>query len=305
MNIVIPMSGIGKRFLDAGYSDPKPLIPVDGKPIIEHVVNLFPGETNFVFVCNREHIEKTNMRDILKRVAPKGQIVIIEPHKLGPVHAVLQAEQLIVDDEPTIVNYCDFAVGWDYADFKRRVLETHCDAAVAAYKGFHPHLLSPGLYASMTADEDNWMLECREKYSFTENKMDSYQQAGSFYFHSGKILKDCFHEVKDCDLRVNNEYYVSVATQVLAENGKRVHVYPLQFFCQWGTPEDLKKYQRWSELVQKVLRNEINESSLEFNDEDERKVFDYWKAYHRQYGGYADHGRTVRTVIHDARSDTA
>ena len=31
------MSGVGNRFIEAGYQDPKPLIIVDGKPIIEHV----------------------------------------------------------------------------------------------------------------------------------------------------------------------------------------------------------------------------------------------------------------------------
>ena len=52
MQIIIPMSGIGKRFIDAGYKDPKPLIQVEGKPIIQHVVERFPGETKFIFICN-------------------------------------------------------------------------------------------------------------------------------------------------------------------------------------------------------------------------------------------------------------
>ena len=50
MKIVIPMSGIGKRFQDANYKDPKPLIRVEGKPIIEHVCDLFPGENQFIFI---------------------------------------------------------------------------------------------------------------------------------------------------------------------------------------------------------------------------------------------------------------
>lgn len=59
MHIVIPLSGIGKRFIEAGYSDPKPLIIVEGKPIIEHVVNLFPNETKFTFICNDLHLKET------------------------------------------------------------------------------------------------------------------------------------------------------------------------------------------------------------------------------------------------------
>ena len=282
MKIIILMSGVGQRFIDAGYTEPKPLIMVDGKPIIEHVVNMFPGETDIVFVCNREHIEKTKMREALKKIAPNSQIVIGEPHKLGPVHTVLQAEHMINDIKPIIVSYCDFTVGWNYADFKKRMIETNCDAAAMSYKGFHPHLLGAGLYASMRVDKNNWMLECREKHSFTENKMDSYQQAGSFYFRTGQILKDCFHEVENRDLRVNNEYYVSVATQALAEQGRRVYVYPLDYFCQWGTPADLREYMEWAALVKKVLAGEVAEADLGL-DADKRKIFEYWKEYFQKF----------------------
>ena len=62
IQLVIPMSGIGRRFIEAGYEDPKPLIEVDGKPIIEHVVNLFPGVEDIVFICNEKHIKETKMK---------------------------------------------------------------------------------------------------------------------------------------------------------------------------------------------------------------------------------------------------
>lgn len=58
MQIAIPMSGFGKRFRRAGYVLPKPLIGTDGRPIIAHVIDLFPGETDFVFFCNRDHHAK-------------------------------------------------------------------------------------------------------------------------------------------------------------------------------------------------------------------------------------------------------
>lgn len=74
MQIVIPMSGLGKRFKEAGYNDPKPLIQVDGKPIIEHVVNLFPGEKDVKFICNDMHLKETKMREILNDFCPHGKI---------------------------------------------------------------------------------------------------------------------------------------------------------------------------------------------------------------------------------------
>ena len=68
MQLIIPMSGIGQRFIDCGYKNPKPLIEVDGKPIIKHVVELFPSVTDISFVCNKKHLDETNMRSILKSI---------------------------------------------------------------------------------------------------------------------------------------------------------------------------------------------------------------------------------------------
>ena len=66
MQIIIPMSGFGKRFKTAGYKLPKPLIEVDGKPIIQHVVDMFPGEKNFFFICNRPCLCCTSIYKIFK-----------------------------------------------------------------------------------------------------------------------------------------------------------------------------------------------------------------------------------------------
>ena len=120
MQIVIPMSGRGQRFLDAGYRSIKPLVEVDGRPMIEHVVRTFPGETDFVFICARPS-ESTPLAKRAACLMPAAPIVAVEPNKLSPSGPPLQAHEFIKDDEPVMVNYCDFAVGWDYADFQRQM----------------------------------------------------------------------------------------------------------------------------------------------------------------------------------------
>ena len=67
MQIVIPMSGFGERFRKAGYTIPKPLIEVEGKPIIAHVIDMFPGEKNFLFIA-RENSYVRNLEDALERI---------------------------------------------------------------------------------------------------------------------------------------------------------------------------------------------------------------------------------------------
>lgn len=248
MNIIIPMSGIGKRFLYAGYNDPKPLIIVDGKTIIEHVIEKFdPHNDHFIFICNEDHLQNTKMESILKNACMHSTIVSIKRQKFGPVWATLQAQYLIKDDEAYIVNYCDFNWQWDYQNFKNTVYQNHCDGCVVSYKGFHPHLLGPNLYASMK-DDNKWMIEIKEKHSFTPNKMDCYQSSGTYYFSKGSFVKKYFQQLVDKNIDLNGEYYISLVYNELVLDKLKIYIYDIPYFLQWGTPEDLKEYQYWSEI---------------------------------------------------------
>lgn len=245
MQIVIPMSGIGARFVRAGYDMPKPLIEVDGAPMIEHVVRLFPGEQDFLFICARDHLEASPFSSVLERLAPHGRIVAIERHKKGPVHATLEAAEFIKDGEPIILSYCDFSVYWDYADFKRRMVELRCAGGITAYRGFHPHSLGPNLYAYMRT-EDGSLLEIREKQCFTNDRMNEHASAGTYYFQSGALLKRYFREAVQQGLHTNGEYYASTPYNLMVADNLDVAVYELEHFLQWGTPQDLEEYQGWS-----------------------------------------------------------
>jgi len=250
MKIVIPMSGSGNRFLEAGYIDPKPLIKVNGKPIIEYVVNLFPKEDEFIFICRNEHLQTTNMREVLLNLKPKATIVEVEPAKLGPVYAVSKAFDFIEDDEPVIVNYCDFYMNWDYEDFKQNVQDSQCDGNVISYIGFHPHLLhKENYYASTKLDGKGNMLEIKEKYSYTEDKMKSPQSGGTYYFRKGEYVKRYFTQLMDEGLSLNGEYYVSLIYNLLKRDGLTIAVYDkVKHFCQWGTPSDLEEFIYWEQV---------------------------------------------------------
>jgi len=247
MHIIIPLSGIGKRFIEANYSDPKPLIIVENKPIIEHVVNLFPDETKFTFICNDLHLKETNMKDILLKIKPTANIFEVSVNnRKGPVDAVLQAKELVLDDEPVIISYCDYGTKWDYELFKKKVYETNADGAIACYKGFHPHMLGSDNYA-FVREENMFMLEIQEKKPFTNNKMDEYASNGTYYFKSGLIVKKYFQELVDLNICVNNEFYVSMVYNLLARDNLKTLIFEIEKMLQWGTPKDLEEYLMWSD----------------------------------------------------------
>lgn len=252
MHIVIPMSGIGKRFIDAGYTVPKPLIPVDGKPIIEHVVNLFPGEKRFTFICNSQHLLQTDLGSVLRKAAPGCDIVEIPPHKKGPVFAVASIFDRLADDEEVIVNYCDFAKYWDYEDFLSHTRDRNADGAIPSYRGFHPHMLGPMNYAFMR-DDNQWMLEIREKQPFTDDRTQEYASDGTYYFKRGAYVKKYFRQLMDEDIHVNGEYYVSMVYNLLKRDGLNISIYEIQHMLQWGAPRDLEEYQAWSGYFRHIV----------------------------------------------------
>ncbi len=263
MQIIIPMSGFGERFRRAGYSVPKPLIEIDGKPIVAHVIDMFPGELNFIFICNQDHLNNPDyhMESILRRYCPTGRVIGIPSHKLGPIHAVRQVENLIDPDRPVVVNYCDFTCYWDWNHFKYFILSTNCDGAIPAYKGFHPHTLGTTNYAYM--QEKNWLLkDIQEKQPFTNNRMQEFASSGTYFFKTGELMLDAFHETKKNNINVNGEYYVSLAYKSLLKNNGRIIVYPLQHFMQWGTPQDVEEYIYWSNVFKNLLEIKTSSNKL-------------------------------------------
>lgn len=254
MQIVIPMSGFGERFYRVGYRIPKALIRIDGKPIIAHIIDMFPGEHDFLFICNENHLQHPSyqMEEIIRQFCPSGRIVGIPPHKLGPVHTVLQVKDLIDPERPVVINYCDFTCYWDWHNFKTFVSTTKCHGAIPAYKGFHPHTLGNTNYAYMLENK-GWILDIQEKQPYTDNRMNEYASSGTYYFASGKIMNDALRLTVEQKLTVGGEYYVSLAYKPMLATHHAIAVYPLQHFMQWGTPDDVKEYNHWSTIFRRLV----------------------------------------------------
>ena len=179
MQIIIPMTGYGSRFVAAGYKDLKPFIKLMGHPIIEWIVKrMYPNEENIIYICRQEHLDTyTDMKDRLLEVCPTAKIVAIKDWiKKGPVYDVLRASNFINDQEEAIINYCDFYMTWDWEQFKRDVKMRGCDGCIPCYSGFHPHLMiEKNLYASCRVDENEDLIEIREKFSFEADKTFFHQ----------------------------------------------------------------------------------------------------------------------------------
>jgi len=246
------MAGSGQRFKDVGHTLPKPLIAFDDRPMIERVVNLFPGETNFTFICNTDHLNQSKMGKILKKIAPTGKVIGIKPHKKGPVYSIAQIFDQIDDEDEVIIHYCDVAKYWDYVDFLKHTRNRSADGAITCTVGFHPHMTT-GLCYALTKADKQWFEELTEKKPLDDINSE-YSSDGCYYFRSGSILKKYSRHLIGQDIRVNGEYYVSMLYNLMQQDGLKTSVYEVQHMLSMQVPQDLDEYHRWSNYFRLIVQ---------------------------------------------------
>lgn len=258
------MTGYGSRFVAAGYRELKPFIPVMGKPVIEWIVKgMYPEDVQFIFVCRGEHLRNDpSMKGKLLALAPGAIIVTIEDWvKKGPVYDVLRAYRALCAaegfhrEDGCIINYCDFYMTWDFQKFAREATARDCDGAVPCYTGFHPNLLPQNnFYASCLTDAEDNLVEIREKYSFEQDKTKAKHSPGVYYFKNGAVMeKYCQILTEHEECAINGEYYASLPYNFMVEDGLKVWVpTDVPYFCQWGTPEDMREFVYWTDLILQI-----------------------------------------------------
>lgn len=253
--LIIPMSGIGKRFQDEGYVEPKFLIKVLGKTIIQHVIQMFPTIEDIVFIVNKEHCSNPSFRlkEHLREIAPSSKIFEIDGHNKGPGWAILEASSLIDLERPIIVNYCDFNAIFDYEKLEKE-LASGIDGVIMTYDGFHPHMIRSQQFAYVKKNIYNEVIEIQEKKPFTNNPLLEEASTGTYGFRNGKILLDALNDQVKLNYDLNGEYYISLTYKAMLRKNLRIKTSKVKFFMQWGTPQDLSDFNYWSDTLNSLMQ---------------------------------------------------
>ena len=263
IHLLVPMSGQGTRYRQAGYTEPKPLIPVSGIPMIERLLSSFPvaWPTHFIMADNHQ---QTELPHLLRKIRPDASQKIISPHRFGPGYALQASLCDMPSDVPVFVTYCDYGMVWDADHFEKFVRENQCDACLVSYRGFHAHYLNAQQYAYSRLEGER-VVEVREKGSFTNNREAEFASTGGYYFRSAKLLQECLAFQMEHKLHKDGEYYTSLTIQSLLLMNKNAHVriYEIPYFFQWGTPDDLHDFEYWEKTYSAFNRYVGQRGSVE------------------------------------------
>lgn len=254
------MSGQGTRYKKAGYKDPKPLISVNGIPMVERLLEKFPKEWGCTFVLAENHRE-TKLPDLLKKLRPSSQILYVPVHNVGPSYPLQQSISCLPDNTTILVSYCDYGLIWDPWHFQDFISYTDCDACLISYKGFHAHYLSDVPYAYSKL-QGELVQKVKEKGSFTSDREGEYASCGAYFFRDKQTLeKSLEYQVKN-EIKVNGEFYTSLTVEALLQlsPNSNVRVYEIPYFFQWGTPDDLKDFEYWENAYKQ--KNKFENSKM-------------------------------------------
>ena len=234
LTIVVPMGGGGQRFVDHGYTFPKPLVEIDGRPMIELVVeNLRPQEEHrFVFVCRKDHLAKYALADVLRVLSPGSVVVRMDGPTAGALCSVLLGLQSVDPDGELLVANADQVVSASVDGFLGEARSQEVDGAIIVFPSTHPKW-------SYVRVEDGLVVAAAEK-----RPISSLATAGLYYFARVGTFWSAAEGMLLKNASVRSEFYVCPVYNEMILAGKRVTTYAIgrEQMHSLGTPEDVERY---------------------------------------------------------------
>ena len=233
LNVLIPMAGAGSRFEKAGYTFPKPLIDIEGDPMIKVVTENLNIKANYIFIVQKSHREKYNLDTLLGMVSPGCKIVEVEGITEGAASTTLLAKEFIDNDNPLVMANSDQFIEWDSNEFMYKMSETDCDGGIVTFKSTHPK------WSFAKVNENGLVTEVAEK-----NPISDIATVGVYYWKKGSDYVKYADQMIEKNLRVNNEFYVCPVFNEAIQDDKEIRTFEITKMWGLGTPEDLNTYLR-------------------------------------------------------------
>ena len=230
-NILIPMAGAGSRFSSAGYTFPKPLIEVNNKPMIQVVVENLNIKANFIYIVQREHCEKYNLKYLLNLITPNCEIVQVDGVTEGAACTTLLAKEFINNDKHLVIANSDQFVEWDSNSFYYSMTNDNLDGGMLTFKATHPK------WSFAKINENGFITEIAEKKPISD-----IATVGVYYWNKGSDYVKYAEQMIEKNVRVNNEFYVAPVYNEAILDGFKFKPYNINKMWGLGTPEDLKTY---------------------------------------------------------------
>ena len=241
---LIPMAGAGQRFRDAGYTLPKPLIPVEGKPRILRACEALPAPRSWIFIVRKDFVQADETIAFLTKTYPGCQIIQIDYLTEGQASTCALAADILPDDTPLLIGPCDNGMLWNREGYEKLVEDNATDAIIWTFRNYPPAGKKPHMYGWVKT-KGNQAFSVSTKIPISDTPLKDHAVVGTFYFRRAGQFKTAYKKMVAANRRINNEFYVDELMNLLIEDGMNVTVFEIDKYLCWGTPDDLKTFEYW------------------------------------------------------------
>ena len=230
LNVLIPMAGAGTRFAEAGYDLPKPLVDVNGMPMIEAVVKNIGLNGKYTFIVQKSHYEAYGLQQRLSAIADNPNIVIVDGVTEGAAVTALLASHFIDNENPLLIVNSDQIVEWDPESFMYKMVSEDADGGIVTFTNDHPKWS----YAKVSNGVVSGVAE--------KLPISNRATVGIYYWKHGSSFVKFAKAMIDKNIRTNNEFYICPVYNEAISANQLIVEYPVLKMWGIGTPEDLTLY---------------------------------------------------------------
>lgn len=230
-NILIPMAGEGSRFVSAGYVFPKPLIEINGKPMIQLVVENINIDGNYIFIVKKEHYERYHLQTFLNLIVPNCKIIQVDNTTQGAACTTLLAKEFINNEQPLLICNSDQFIEWESNEFMYSMESDNIDAGILTFKATHPK------WSFAKLDENGYVSEVAEKNPISDNAT-----VGIYYWKNGCDYVKYAEQMIEKNIRTNNEFYVCPVFNEAILDNKKIKTFNIEKMWGLGDPDSLKYF---------------------------------------------------------------
>jgi len=253
MIVLIPMAGEGARFKEAGYPEPKPLIPIAGQPMILKALEALPKGDKYIFVCLKEHIENYAIDKIIKEKYPNSEFISIDAITEGQASTCLLAKNFINNEEELLIAACDNAMTWNSSQFDKLRADHTIDAIAWTFRNNATVKKNPTAYGWVKIDANGKIENISCKIPISNTPQNDHAIVGTFWFKKGSDFVQAAEQMIINNKRINNEFYVDTVFNEFDEFGLVAKIFEVNKYICFGTPNDLKTYEYWNNFFNSSL----------------------------------------------------
>jgi dTDP-glucose pyrophosphorylase len=232
LRALIPMAGEGSRFKQAGYTFPKPLIDVNGKPMIQIVIETLPECNEYIFLCRKEHLEQYKLDSMLQSMTNnKAKIVVVDKLTEGAACTALLAKNLINDDHELLIANSDQYIEYNKINFDILRDWSPSDGIIFTFNATHPK------WSFVKYDPYYSIVQVAEK-----NPISNIATCGIYWWrHGSEFIRAAENMIKR-NIRVNNEFYIAPTFNEMIGYDTTILPFFVDKMRGLGTPEDLEVF---------------------------------------------------------------